>query len=84
MVQDMLFSPGDIEAREGKLQINLTPLSAPHRSRAMESLCAQLNEIGTKFPGTDLVMHFGVKPAPPPSMAFPGARPAKIETGQIA
>src|SRR2546429_437558 len=42
---------------------DLAPLSSPHRSRVLETLCADLNETHTKFPGTELEMHYAVATA---------------------
>ena len=77
LVQNMLFGAGDIESRERELLISLDPLSAPHRTQAFEALCAQLTATRTKFPGTDQIMRFAVKPAPETCMAFPGPRPSE-------
>ena len=41
-----------------------TALSAPRRTRALAAICEQLNDTETCYPGTDLVMHYTVKPHP--------------------
>jgi prepilin-type processing-associated H-X9-DG protein len=79
LIQEMLFTTGDIEVTGRNLRINLSCLSAPHRTQALEALCRQLTEKNTKFPGSDLVMSFSVNPAPTPSMAFPGGKPSRAE-----
>jgi hypothetical protein len=46
----------DIEPTDDQLRITLAPLSSPHRSRVLESLCDDLNKTNTLFPGTRLQM----------------------------
>jgi len=60
LVQTILQDAADIEPAEGELRITLAPLSSPHRSRVVESLCAALNKTNTMFPGTQLQMRFAV------------------------
>ena len=54
----------DLEPTEDQLRITLAPLSSPHRSRVLEALCTALNETHTKFPGTELEIHYSVATAP--------------------
>ncbi|HJL14572.1 MAG TPA: hypothetical protein RMH99_02880, partial [Sandaracinaceae bacterium LLY-WYZ-13_1] len=75
LVQNALASVGDIDVVDGELRVHLEPLSSPHRSQALFELCDQLNETNTRYPGSALRLRFGVKPAPDPSMAFPGPTP---------
>jgi transposase len=60
LVQTILQDAADIEPTEGQLRITLAPLSSPHRSRVVESLCEALNKTNTMFPGTQLQMRYGV------------------------
>jgi hypothetical protein len=60
LVTTALQSAADLEVRDGELRVTLAPLSSPHRSRAVASLCEELNGMRTCFPGTRLVMKFGV------------------------
>jgi len=60
LVQTILQDAADLEPVEGELRITLAPLSSPHRSRVVESLCAALNKTNTMFPGTQLQMRFAV------------------------
>jgi hypothetical protein len=60
LVQTILQDVADIEPAEDELRITLAPLSSPHRSRVVESLCAALNKTGTMFPGTQLRLHYAV------------------------
>ena len=74
LVQSALACPGDISLSDGELYVALEPLSSPHWSAALASLCDSLNETLTRFPGSDLRLRFGVKPQPNASAAFPGPR----------
>jgi DNA-binding CsgD family transcriptional regulator len=60
LVQTILQDAADIEPGEGELRIALVPLSSPHRSRVVESLCAALNKTNTMFPGTQIQMRYAV------------------------
>src|SRR5437588_4591 len=57
LIQAALQDAADLEPTKQQLRITLAPLSSPHRSRVLETLCADLNETHTKFPGTELEMH---------------------------
>jgi hypothetical protein len=61
IIQSMLQSSGDLEVRPGMLRVMLAPQSAQHRSRALARLCEELNALGTKFPGSDLLLIFSVQ-----------------------
>jgi DNA-binding CsgD family transcriptional regulator len=60
LVQTILQNAADIEPTEGELRITLAPLSSPHRSRVVASLCEALNKTNTMFPGTQLQMRYAV------------------------
>ncbi len=38
--------------------------TAPRRTRALAALCDQLSQAASRYPGTDLVLHYEVKPHP--------------------
>jgi hypothetical protein len=63
LIQALLASAADIEVSETELRVLLTPLSSAHRTRALAALCAELNAAPTTFPGTKLVLRFGVVPS---------------------
>jgi transposase len=77
LVHSALATAGDIELAGDEIRVALAPLSSPHRTAALAALCNQLNETRTRFPGTTLRLRFELLPEPQPSLAFPGARPAK-------
>jgi transposase-like protein len=59
-IQMALQDTADIEPTEDQLRITLAPLSSPHRSRVLETLCETLNKTNTLFPGTQLQMRYVV------------------------
>lgn len=61
IIQSMLQSSGSLEVEPGVLRVILAPQSAPHRSRALALLCEELNALGTRFPGSDLLLNFSVR-----------------------
>jgi len=60
MVRSFLNSSGDLEVRDGELRVTLQAQAAPHRTQVLAHLCAQLNALNAKFPGSDLVLRFAV------------------------
>jgi hypothetical protein len=51
-------------ATQDQLRIMLAPLSSRHRTRALEILCAALNQTNIVFPGTELQMRYSVATFP--------------------
>ena len=72
LLHEMLAATGDIHLSEDELRITLAPLSSPHRTRAVQSLCQLLDQTVTVFPGTRLRLRFAVRPPPLIGLAFPG------------
>ena len=64
-IQTVLQDTADIEPTADQLRITLAPLSSPHRSRVLETLCDVLNKTNTLFPGTQLRMRYSVTPSHP-------------------
>lgn len=64
LIREALADSGDIQPSPGQLLIRLDPLTAPRRTHALASLCEQLNPAQARFPGTDLVLRYEVKPHP--------------------
>lgn len=60
LIQSALNSAADIEVTKTELRVILAPLSSPHRTRAIAEVCASLSKMGTRFPGTNLVLRFAV------------------------
>lgn len=74
LVQNALAASGDITVVDDELRVDLDPLSSPHRTQALASLCDALTATRIRFPGSRLRLRFAVKPQHPPSLAFPGPR----------
>lgn len=66
-IQMALHDTADIEPTVDQLRITLAPLSSPHRSRALVSLCEVLNKTNALFPGTQLRMLYSVATPHPPA-----------------
>ena len=60
LVTTALQSAADIEVARKELRITLAPLSSPHRTQAIASMCEALNRMEIFFPGTQLRMRFGL------------------------
>lgn len=60
LVQSALASAADIEVSETELRVLIAPLSSPHRTRVLATLCGELNATATTFPGTNLVLRYDV------------------------
>jgi len=63
MVRTFLNSAGDLEVSDGELRVTIQAQASPHRTRVLAHLCSELNTLGVKFPGSDLVLRFGVHDA---------------------
>ena len=50
LLQAAFQSTARIEVREEELYVKLAPQFLPHRTKAIEALCAELNALDTKFP----------------------------------
>lgn len=64
LLREAFTTAGDIHLGNGTLHMRLNPLSAPRRTRALAALCQELTATRTRYPGTDLVLHYDVKPHP--------------------
>ena len=64
LIQAILKSGGDLKVTEKGLRITLNPLSSPHRSKVIRTLCEKLNATRTIFPGSTLRLVYDVKKEP--------------------
>jgi len=64
LIREALTASGDIIPGNGQLLIRLDPLTAPRRTQALAALCDQLSQARARYPGTDLVLHYEIKPHP--------------------
>ena len=60
LIQTALRSSATIEPNAQELRVTLSPLSSPHRSKAIALMCSTLNQTETTFPGTDQRLRFDV------------------------
>jgi len=67
VIREALAVSGDIQPGDGALLIRLDPLTAPRRTQALAALCDQLTAAGARYPGTDLILRYEVKPHPSPA-----------------
>ena len=65
MIAAALQSTADLELADGELRVRLRAQSSPHRTRAIQALCQQLNQTDTCFPGTNLRLRYAVEGAEP-------------------
>jgi len=61
LIQSALKGSGNLEVIDNELRVTLNPLSSPHRSKAIGTLCEKLNTTNTLFPGSKLRLVYGVK-----------------------
>ncbi|HEU4727468.1 MAG TPA: helix-turn-helix domain-containing protein [Kofleriaceae bacterium] len=69
LVQSMLANTGDIAVTATELRVTFVPLSSPHRTAVLAALCAELDALAPRFPGTRLRVRYAVA-APKPD-TFP-------------
>jgi transposase-like protein len=67
LIREALTASGDITPGHGELLIRLDPLTAPRRTQALATLCGQLTQAEARYPGTDLILRYEVKPHPGPA-----------------
>jgi hypothetical protein len=70
LVQSMLANAGDISVTATELRVTFAALSSPHRTAALAALCAELDALAPRFPGTRLRVRYAVA-APKPD-TLPG------------
>jgi lambda repressor-like predicted transcriptional regulator len=67
VIREALAVSGDIQPGNGELLIRLDPLTGPRRTQALAALCDRLTAGGARYPGTDLILRYEVKPHPSPA-----------------
>lgn len=60
LIQTALQSAASIRPIDEELHVTLSPLSSPHRSKAIAALCDALNKTQTCFPATKLRIRYAV------------------------
>lgn len=66
LIVSALQTSGSIRLEPGKLIVCLEPQSSISRTRAINQVLLQLNEMQAKFPGSDRVINFELTPEPVP------------------
>lgn len=61
LIRQILVRPGDIRPADGHLEITLDPLPTERATKAAPELCDHLTATETVYPGTSLVLRFGIK-----------------------
>jgi transposase len=69
LVQSMLADAADIAVTATELRVTFAPLSSPHRTAALAALCAELDALAPRFPGTRLRVRYAVAAPKPDSSA---------------
>jgi hypothetical protein len=65
LVQNILSSAADFEVTKEELRVKVAPLSSQHRTRVLATLCEELNQVQTIFPGSRLQLRFSVSGSTP-------------------
>lgn len=81
LLHELFRAAADLEVTATELRVTLAPLSSPHRTLAVQALCATLSEAAVLFPGSSLTLRFAVHPPPQTGMAFPGPRSDLAKSG---
>jgi len=61
LLREAFRSPADLEVTGDELNVRLSPLSAPRRTRAIAALCEELTATKSLYPGTKLTLVYSVK-----------------------
>jgi lambda repressor-like predicted transcriptional regulator len=59
-VHAALANTGDLDVTATELRVTFAPLSSPHRTAALAALCADLDALAPRFPGTRLRVRYAV------------------------
>jgi hypothetical protein len=61
LLREAMRLPGDIQIDGDTLHLRLDPATAPRRSQAIAGLCRELTATQTRYPGTNLKIHYSIK-----------------------
>jgi len=64
VIRELFQTPGDLSLSNGELRVHFNQLSAPRYTKALMSLCDQLNARNPIVPETNFTLRFHVKPRP--------------------
>jgi len=71
LAQTALATSGDIRVTDTEIRVTLAPLSSAHRTAALALLCAELDALAVRFPGTRLRVRYAVAPPKADTSARP-------------
>ena len=60
MIATALKTAATLTLHHGELRVKLAALSSPHRSRAIQAVCEELNKLGACYPGSTLRLRYEV------------------------
>ena len=60
LIASAMQTAAELRLTDGELCVRLTAQSSPHRTRAVEAVCGEVNKIGACFPGTRLRLRFEI------------------------
>lgn len=60
LIHSVLANAADIAVTDTELRVTFAPLSSPHRTAALAALCAELDALAPRFPGTRLRVRYAV------------------------
>lgn len=61
LIATALKRPATLSLQKGELCVQLAALSSPHRTRAIQAVCEEVNRVGACFPGSTLRLRYEVK-----------------------
>ena len=64
LVRQALTGSGDIDPHDNTLTVRLDPLPTQRATTAITQLCEHLTATKTRYPGTNLTLHYEVKTHP--------------------
>ena len=64
LLREAFTLSADLHIIGDTLHVRLDPASAPRRSKALAALCTELTATKTRYPDTDLTLHYSVKNHP--------------------
>jgi hypothetical protein len=64
LVREMLLSSADIVPQAHRLLVRVHSLANPRSNHALAKLCATLNALEMRYPGTDLTLVYEAPEAP--------------------
>jgi hypothetical protein len=60
LIHSALANAGDLAVTDTELRVTFAPLSSPHRTAALAALCAELDALAPRCPGTHLRVRYAV------------------------